>query len=148
MKKTLDSVSVTLWVNRLVALVVFVLLFTLPALLDWYCQFRSLLPLERTALTIAFYCCAVVIFIALWNMDALLRRIRAGQVFIHENVRHIRVIQWCCGATALICVPAAACYYPLVFMVAVMGFLFLAVSVVCRVMDAAVTIREENDLTI
>lgn len=148
MKKTLDSVTVTLWATRLVALILLILIFTLPMLLDWYCQFRTLLPIERTAITAAFYCCAVVIAIALWNMDALLRNIRRGQVFILENVRRIRTVQWCCGGTALICVPATVCYYPLVFMVVVMSFLCLAVSVVCRVMDAAVTIREENDLTI
>lgn len=148
MKKKLDSVTVTLWATRLVALVVAILLFALPLLLDWYCQFRSLLPLERIAITAAFYCCAVVVFVALWSMDALLRNIRTGEVFIQDNVRRIRTVQWCCGGTALICVPATVCYYPLVFMVVVMGFLCLVVSVVRDVMDAAVTIREENDLTI
>ena len=148
MKNKLTSITVTLWATRFVAFAVAVLLFTLPALLDWYCQYRSLLFLERTAITAAFYGCAAVVFIALWNMDALLRAIRAEAVFIRENVRRIRTVQRCCGATALICVPATVCYYPLVFMVVVMGFLCLVVSVVCRVMDAAVTIREENDLTI
>lgn len=148
MKKTLNSVTVTLWANRLVVILLFVLLFTLPALLDWYCQFRLLLPLERTGLTAGFYCCAVVVFVALWNMDGLLRSIGQGEVFTRENVRRIRIIRWCCAGTCLICIPAAVCYYPLVFMVVVMGFLSLAVTVVCRVMDAAVSIREENDLTI
>ena len=146
MKKT--NVNVTLWANRAVALVMAVLLFTLPALLDWYCQYRMLYELERIALTVAFYCCAAVVFYALWNIDALLRNIRQGEVFVTENVRRIRRIQWCCGGVSLICIPAAFCYYPLVFMVVVMGFLCLVVSVVCRVMEAAVTIREENDLTI
>ena len=36
----------------------------------------------------------------------------------------------------------------LVFLVLVMGFLSLAVTVVVRVMAAAVALREENDLTI
>ena len=148
MKKTINSVSVTLWANRLVAAVVFALLFALPALLDWYCQFRLLLDTERTAILMAFYYCAVVIFIALWNMDTLLRNIRKDEVFTRGNVRRIRVIGWCCGGVALICLPAALRYYPLIFIVLVMGFLFLAVSVVCRVMNAAVSIREENDLTI
>lgn len=146
MKKT--NVTVTLWATRAVALTVAILLFTLPALLDWYCQYRMLYAMERIALTIAFYCCAVVVFVALWHMDALLRSIRAGVVFVTENVCHIRILQWCCGMVALICVPAAFCYYPLVFMVVVMGFLCLVVSVVRRVMEAAVAIREENDLTV
>ena len=146
MKKT--EINVTLWANRVVALVMAVLLFTLPSLLDWYCQYRMLYQLERLALTIGFYCCALVVFAALWNIDTLLRSIRAGQVFTRENVCRIGRIRWCCAGVALICVPAAFCYYPLVFMVVVMGFLCLVVSVVCRVMDAAVTLREENDLTI
>jgi len=148
MKKTFDSVNVTLWANRLVALLMAVLLFTLPAILDWYCLYRVLTSLERIALTTAFYCCAVVVAIALWNMEKLLLAIRAGEVFTRENVRRIRAVQWCCGGTGLICTPAAFCYYPLVFMVIIMAFLFLVVSVVCQVMSAAVTIREENDLTI
>ena len=148
MKKPWNPVTLTLWATRLVALILFALLFALPALLDWYCQFRMLMPLERTGLTAGFYCCAVAVFAALWNMDRLLCNIRREQVFTRKNVRHIRAIGWCCALTSLICIPSALCYYPLVFMVLVMGFLALTVSVVCRVMDAAVTIREENDLTI
>ena len=148
MKKPLNSVKITLWANRCVALLMVVLLFTLPFILDWYCQYRALTSLERTALTVAFYCCAVVVGLALWNMEKLLQAISRGDVFTRENVRRIRAVRWCCGGVGLICVPAAFCYYPLVFMVIIMGFLFLVVSVVCQVMDAAVTIREENDLTI
>lgn len=148
MKKSVNSVSVTLWATRIVLIIMAVLVCTLPLILDWYCQHRMLLDLERTALTIAFYCCAVTVFIALFHMDALLRAIRAGTVFVQKNVQHIRAIQWCCLATALICTPAAFCYYPLIFMVVVMGFLSLVVSVVCQVMHTAVAIREENDLTV
>ena len=148
MKKRFVSIRLTLWANRFVAFLLFVLLFALPALLDWYCQYRVLLSQERIALTVAFYCCAVVVAVALWNMDALLRSIRTDQVFTRDNVRRIRAVQWCCGITALICLPATFCYYPLVFMTIVMGFLCLVVSVVSHVMDAAVLIREENDLTI
>lgn len=148
MKHISGSVSVTLWANRLVAFTVGILLFTLPLLLDWYCQFRVLLPIERTAITVAFYCCAVVVAIALWNLDGLLRSIRKSLVFTWENVRRIGTVSLCCGITALICAVATMAYYPLIFMVVVMGFLCLVVSVVRQVMAAAVAIREENDLTI
>lgn len=148
MKKSANTISVTLWANRSVIFIMLVLVCTLPLLLDWYCQFRMLLELERTALTVAFYCCSVTVFFALFNMDALLRSIRVGEVFIQKNVQRIRTVQWCCCITALICTPAAFCYYPLVFMAVVMGFLSLVVSVVCQVMHAAVAIREENELTV
>ena len=145
---SVNTTKVTLWAGRAAALIVFVLLFTLPALLDWYCQFRVLMPVERTALTLAFYACAVIIFFALWNMDRLLLEILDQQVFTRDNVRRIRRITYCCAGICGVCIPASLCYYPLIFLVLVMGFLSLAVSVVCRVMDAAVSLREENDLTI
>lgn len=148
MNSRIDPTKITLWVNRGIAAALFALLFGMPALLDWYSQFRYLSDIERTAITAAFYACAAVVYVALWNMDRLLSAILGGQVFIRENVRRIRAVQWCCGAVGLICIPAAVCYYPLIFMVIIMGFLCLVVSVVCRVMDAAVSIREENDLTI
>ncbi len=148
MKKTVNSITATLFANRVVALLLVMLLFTLPMLLDWYCQYRALTDSERMALTIAFYCCAVFVGIALLKMDTLLRAIGREEVFVRENVRRISTVRWCCVATCLICIPAAFCYYPLVFLVIIMAFLSLVVSVVCRVMDAAVSIREENELTV
>ena len=148
MNRSQKIASVTLWVNRIIALGVLVLLFTLGAIIDWYCNFRVLEQVEQTAITIAFYCCAVVIFWALWNMDRLLSAILRGEVFIRANVKRIRWIQLCCGLVSLICIPASFAYMPLIFLVIVMAFLCLAVGVVSCVMDAAVTIREENDLTI
>ncbi len=148
MNSKINSAKLTLWVNRGLAAALFALLFGMPALLQWYCRFRYLADIERTAIIAAFYACSIAVFTALWNMDRLLRAILGGQVFIRENVQRIRSVQWCCGAVGLICIPAAVCYYPLIFMVIIMGFLCLVVSVVCRVMDAAVSIREENDLTI
>lgn len=148
MKGKINTAVITLWTNRFIGLILFGLLFGMPALLDWYSRFRVLEQIERTAITAAFYACAVVVGLALWSMDCLLRNILGGRVFVRENVRRIRAVQWCCGAVGLICIPAAVCYYPLIFMVIIMSFLCLVVSVVTHVMDAAVSIREENDLTI
>lgn len=148
MEKVNRLTQVTLWVNRLIALTVFALIFFLPEVIRWYCTFRTLTPVERTAIMIAFYCCTVFIGIALWNIDRLLTEILKQTVFSRQNVRRIRAIGWCCGMVSAICLPASFAYMPLIFMLIVMAFLCLVVSVVARVMDAAVAIREENDLTI
>ena len=148
MKKSDLSTVVTLWINRAVVTLMGVLLFALPSLLDWYARYRFLTEQGRVALIIAFYCCSVFIFIALWFMDGLLRSIRRGEVFVRPNVRRILLIRLCCGIVSLICLPAALFYTPLIFLTVIMGFLCLAVSVVASVMDAAVAIREENDLTV
>ena len=148
MKKAPLSMRITLWVNRLIGLIVAALLPTLPALLNWYCNFRSLTHSEYLAILVAFYCCAVLVAFALWNLDRLLHNIIGFSVFTQENVRCISTVRWCCGGVSLICLPAAFIYYPLSFMVIIMAFLCLVVSVVKQVMAAAVSIREENDLTI
>ena len=148
MKLKCNGTLVTLWVNRMIAMIVAALIFLLPAVVDWYCTFRELTPVERTAIIIAFYCCTVFIGAALWNIDRLLSEILKGQVFIRRNVRRIRAIGWCCGAVSLICLPVACFYQPLIFLSVIMAFLCPVVNVVRYVFDAAVTIREENDLTI
>lgn len=137
-----------LWVNRCIAVLLVLLLPTLPFLLNWYSSLRALTKGEYMAIVIAFYCCAAVTAVALWSMDKLLRNILADQVFVLKNVRCIQTVQWCCALISLICLPAAFVYLPLWFMVIIMAFLALVVCVVSQVMKAAVAIREENDLTI
>ena len=137
-----------IWINRGVMLLVALLVPSMPLILRWYSTVRSLTGGEYYALLVAFYCCAVVTVLALLRIDGLLRAIARQEVFIYENVRRIRFIRWCCALISLICLPAAFFYLPLVFMVVIMAFLSLMITVLVRVMAAAVAIREENDLTI
>ena len=85
---------------------------------------------------------------ALYNLEQLLRSISAGEVFLRSNVSLIRRVCICCLLVSAICLPAAYYYPPLIFFCIVMAFLCPVVNVVRRVFDAAVPIREENDLTI
>ena len=148
MSQKLTAAHISLWVNRFIALLVLLLIPGLPFLLNWYSTIRILTSLEYGAILIAFYCCVVVIGIALWNLDKLLCNILQEEVFTRSNVNRIRIVRWCCGGISAICLPAAICYLPLLFVVLIMAFLCLVVSVLVHVLDAAVTIREENDLTI
>ena len=139
----------TLLVNRLLALVMVGLLFGLPPMLDWYASIRPLTQASaKLAILIGFYGCALAVFPALWDLDVLLRNILGGAVFIPRNVTAIRRVRWCCMIVSAICLPAAFFYQPLIFMVIIMFFLALILSVLGEVMAAAVQIREENDLTV
>lgn len=148
MEKRKNSARITLWVNRCVAVLVVALMFALPAIMKWYTGFRFLTDAQQLGVMIAFYCCSVVIGWALWNMDRLLRNILAEQVFVRKNVRCVRQVQGCCAVVSVLCGIAGTSYLPLLFLMVIMAFLCLVVSVVANVMDAAVTIREENDLTV
>lgn len=148
--KTQTITKMTLWANRVAALVVAILIFTLPALLIWYGDLLGYHPPQQdmTGIAISFDLCAVAMFIALWNMEKLLKNILQQKVFVAENVRRVRRIGWCCAVVAAICVAATSFVLPMLIFAAIMAFLWLAISVVGCVLDAAVAIREENDLTI
>ena len=115
------SAALTLWANRLLMVTVVMLAFGMPAVLRWYNHIRILNDNQNLALLIAFYLCVPIALFALYNLEQLLRSIS---------------------------LPAAFFYAPLVFFCIVMAFLCPVVNVVRYVFDAAVTIREENDLTI
>lgn len=142
------SATVTLWVNRVIFLAVTALVFLLPYLMDLYIQARPLDSNAQRAIFLAYYACTPVVLFALWNIERLIRNILAGEVFVRHNARRISRLRWCCLLVSLICLPATFFYLPLIFMVVIMGFLGLVVSVVANVMAAAVEIREENDMTI
>ncbi len=148
--KTQRIIRATLWANRAVAAAVALLIFTLPALLRWYAGLLGYLPSQRDlwAIVIAFWCSAAVIGVALWNMEKLMRNLLQQVIFVRENIRRVRHVQWCCGIVAVICLVSTLFALPMLLFAAIMGFLCLVVSVVASVLDAAVAIREENDLTI
>ncbi len=140
--------SLTLWANRIVFAVLAALIFFMPTGLKWYALRRELPVDSMRAVLIAFYCCALFVGAALVNIELLLRNILAHRVFTRKNVKLIRRIRWSCLAVSLVCLVAAFFYLPLIFVVVIMAFMWLMISVVADVMDAAVLLREENDLTI
>lgn len=142
------SVRVTLWIGRVIAALVIVLLPFMPRLLNWYAWVRPLVHAAWRAISLAFYLCVPAVLVSLWSLDKLLRNILRQQVFTGENVTLIRRIRLCCAAVSLITLPASYFYLPLIFLFLIMGFLALVVSVLGNVMAAAVELREENDLTI
>ena len=144
-----SATKAALVANRLLAAGMTALLIVLPPLLDWYVTLRpGMGPTPRLALLAGFYCSAPAVFLALWELDRMLRRILVRQVFVLPNVRSISRVRWCCLAVTLVCLPTACFYPPVVFMGVIMLFLTLILGVLTAVMAAAVDIREENDLTV
>lgn len=142
------SATVTLWATRAIAAVFVLLVFLMPRIVEWYSHVRTVGFPAAIATLAAFYACCIPVGHALWQLDRLLGGILGGNVFSGRTVQCIRGLRWDCLAVCLICLPAAFYYPPLIFVVVIMAFLSLVVSVLSGVMAAAVHIREENDLTI
>lgn len=82
------------------------------------------------------------------QMLCLLRLVKRGEVFTAKSVAHLRGVSWCCvvagGLFALL-----GCYFPLSFAVAFVAvFVGLCLRVVKNVLEEAVAIKSENDLTV
>lgn len=146
--KTNTAARLTRWANWAVMFALALSTVFLYQILQWYSQFRTLTAAEGIGIMVGYYCCAPVVAFGLWNLDRILKNILTGEVLTRENVRRASRVRWCCGVVALICVPVTVCYLPLIFVTVIMAFLCLVLSVVVCTLDAAVTIREENDLTI
>ena len=93
--------------NRINMVLVILCLPALPFLLRWYCTLRPLPHHSYLAIMIGFYCCSVFVLLALWTMEKLLKNILREAVFIRDNVRFIRRVQYCCGMISLGWLPAA-----------------------------------------
>lgn len=95
-----------------------------------------------------FYPCTVPAYITLYSLIRLLFNIRNKQVFINQNVAYLRRISWCCYIVAAITLVAGVFYVPFLVVAVAAAFVGLMLRVVKNVMQRAVEIREENELTI
>ena len=138
----------SLWGCRVLAVLVLAAGALLPSFLERYAISRPMAPGERILLLASFYLCLLPILTALSRLHRLLINIRSERVFVADNVRCIRTAGRCCLAVCLLCVPAAFRFPALCFVVLMMAFLSLVLGVLTAVMESAVAIREENDLTV
>ncbi len=97
---------------------------------------------------LCFYPSAVFAAAILYALLKLLFNIKGGQVFINQNATLLRVVSWCCFAISIITFIGAFFYMPFGFVALAGGFVGMMLRVLKNVMQSAVEIREENDLTI
>ena len=101
-----------------------------------------------TIFVCAFYPSAIFGFITLYSLIRLLFNIKKQEIFINKNVTYLRVISWCCFAVSLITLIAGVFYIPYCFIAIASAFIGLMLRVVKNVMQNAVEIKNENELTI
>lgn len=101
-----------------------------------------------TLFKVCFYPCAVLGFVTLYSLMRLLLNIKENAIFIMPNVKYLRRISWCCFAFSLITLVSGVLYIPYLFVSVAAGFVGLMLRVVKNVMENAVQLKEENELTI
>lgn len=101
-----------------------------------------------TLFNCCFYPSSIFAYTTLYSLLKLLFNIKKREIFIPQNVKYLRVISWCCFAVALITVIGGCFYLPFGIMGIAAAFVGLMLRVVKNVMQNAVEIKAENELTI
>lgn len=95
-----------------------------------------------------FYPCALFAYITLYSLIKLLFNIKKDKIFINQNVKYLRCISWCCFAVAFITLIGGVFYVPFLFVATAAAFMGLMLRIIKNVMQNAVEINQENELTI
>ena len=150
-----QSVTLSLAVCFVFAVILTAGLFFGPwAVKKWFVLFRGWsesgeeMGRMLTLFSACFYPCAVFGYVTLYSLFRLLFHIRKDEIFISANVQYLRCISWCCFAVALITLVGGVFYIPFAFAAVPAAFVGLMLRVVKNVMESAVAIKEENELTI
>ena len=115
----------------------------------WFCVTMRGMPWQVAALMMAsIYSGSVFAWLCLYRLWRLIANVRRGEVFVDANVRHMRVISWCCAWAAGICLLSAAYYLPFCFVAVAAGFMALIVRIVKNAFQQAIAMKDELDLTI
>ncbi len=146
MKKSSIIFADILVIISLISVVV-LSIFAIP-LADWYVDWRNIDTILKTVIPVAFWICAVPTVTALLGLMALLRNLFREKIFESSNSKIMLTICCCCIAVALVTLVGTYWYLPFIFVAVTMIFLCLIVSIVRGCFNAAITLREENDLTI
>ncbi len=119
-----------------------------PLLLDKYLSQRGVAITLKPILLSCYYPCASLGVVAIASLMKMLMLIKNDKPFCKENVKMLKIISWCCFGAAAICAVGGIWYFPFLFIFAAAAFVGLILRVVKNVMEKAVEIREENDLTV
>ncbi len=140
----LSKLCILLFMTGLIGTVV-----SAPWLTRWFLGFsRAELQGTEPFFLATIYVGAIPAGIMLYNLFGLLRRIERDQVFVTNNVEHLRQISWSCFTGAGIGVISAFYYFPWIFVVVAAAFMGLIVRVVKNVLAKAVELQNEVDYTI
>ena len=153
--KAKTSVTISLMICFMSAALLVVWLFTFPAFIRWfYFSYHSLMQEQAvlshavSLLIPAFYACAPFAAAALYMLIRLLLHLRNGQIFIRANVLYLRLVSWCCYAVLAVTFGFGVRYMPLMIVAFAMGVAGTLARVFKNIMQSAVELREDNDLTI
>lgn len=148
MWNAVKSVTLSSVCTKLVIGLVFVLGAGAPYFVEHYMAYTGKNPDLITPLLVTLYACCVPALIALFCLNRVLSNIKKDFIFIDKNVKDLRAISWCCFAVAGILLVSGFYYLLFLIVAAAAAFFGLILRVVKNVIEQAVLLKQENELTI
>ncbi len=148
------SVTLSIIICFILLAILTALVFIGPWIVEiWFTKYRGWAEISviKHILTVfcgCFYPSAVFAYITLYNLIKLLFNIKSDEIFTEYNTKALRRISWCCLAVSIITLAGGIFYVPFLFVAIAAGFMGLMLRIIKNVMQNAVALREENDLTI
>lgn len=109
---------------------------------------RFLFGADKTVFFIVFETCSVFAWICLYHLYRLLKNMGGETVFTKENVKHLRVISWCCAGVSAVTFIGCFFWLPSFTVTAASAFMMLIVRIVKNVMSEAAEMKDELDYTV
>ncbi len=91
---------------------------------------------------------SICAWICLWALYRLLKNIQAGRVFTEDTVKLLRIISWCCAGACLVFLASVLYYPPFMIIAAAAAFMMMIVRVVKNIIQQAIDMKAELDLTV
>jgi len=143
------SVLLSQYCLLIFALLLLTAVVSAPTLVEWLIGFsRAGLQGTEPFFFATLYVGSIPAAILLYKLFRLLQRIAAQQIFLPENVTHLRIISWSCFAGAVICIVSSLYYFPWLLVALPAGFTGLIVRVVKNVVALGVELQNEADYTV
>lgn len=149
------SVTISIVLTALMFCGTVALAFFMPSFIEYLLKLPdrhgallNLLPAQKVIVYAAAYAELALMAAGLAMLFALLLLVKKGRVFTRPAVELIRYISWCLIFMGFIMMALAFCTLLAVIAGAAVLFVGLAIRVVKNVIEEAVYIKEENDLTV
>ena len=142
------SLQLSLWCTRLAMVLVVVSGAASSSIVTWYIRVSGKTMELHLPITAALLLCCIPAMGALLWLHNLLSNISDSRVFVDENVTLLRRISWCCFLAAGITLVSSRFYLVFLLISVAAAFMGLILRVVKNVIQQAVILRTENELTI
>lgn len=147
MKTENKSITLSIAFTTLFALAMLFLTVSIPWLVPFLCEFLNH-ENDVTFMMVVAYLAVPAGWGAVILLYKILFNINNKRVFVNENVKFLNILSWLCFYVGIVSAVASSRYVAFVFVSISAFFIGLIIRIVRNIIEEAIKLKEENELTI